>query len=535
MPTTTRWERFCRGWYAHPDLGITLDVSKMGLPDDLFAKSAVRMQAAFAAMDRLEAGDIANADEGRMVGHYWLRAPQRAPAGLVPKIQDGIADVEAFAKEILSGGEFDELLLVGIGGSMLGPQFLDEALEATAAPRRLRLHFIDNTDPDGIARTLRRLNGRLKRTLVVVTSKSGGTPETRNGMLEVAAAFEGAGVEFAPNAVAVTELFDKPAEFKALQKRATEEGWRKLFPMFDWVGGRTSVCSAVGLVPLALCGIDIRAFLSGAGRMDEATRRHSIAENPAALLALSWLHVGNGHGERAMVVLPYSDRLSLFSKYLQQLVMESLGKELDRKGKEVRQGLTVFGNKGSTDQHSYIQQLRDGPDNYFATFIEVLERIGVEGRRIEVAPNVASDDYLQAFLLGTREALAASNHPSMTVTLQRVDPASVGALIALFERAVGLYAELIDVNAYHQPGVEAGKKAADTVLEVQRNALKHLREQGSGRLSAAEIAAAVGNVDNSEIVFLVLRRLAANRLHHVQAEHLEHPAETRFFIGGSEP
>src|SRR5262249_336971 len=154
--------------------------------------------------------------------------------------------------------------------------------------------------------------------------------------------------------------------------------------------------------------------------------------------------------------------------YLQQLVMESLGKEFDRKSRTVHQGLTVFGNKGSTDQHSYVQQLRDGPDDYFAVFIDVLERKRSTGRSFEVEPGVTSDDYLHAFLLGTRQALWQKKHPSTTIIVDRVSPEIVGALIALFERAVGLYAELIDVNAYHQPGVEAGKAAANAVVKLQR-------------------------------------------------------------------
>jgi len=528
MTQPSKWERFCGGFYSNPHIGLTLDLSQMGMSPDTIAKATTRMQAAFGAMDRLEAGDIANADEKRMVGHYWLRAPHRAPTGLAHKIQEVVDDVEAFAKSILDGGRFDQLLLVGIGGSMLGPQFLAQALEHTAAQRRLAFHFIDNTDPDGIDRSLRALDGKLDRTLVVVVSKSGGTPETRNGMLEVAAAYAAADIPFAPHAVGVTELFDAPRDYKALQRRAVEEGWLKLFPMFDWVGGRTSVCSAVGLLPLALGGIDVRRFLAGAARMDEATRRHAIAENPAALLALSWNHAGNGKGERAMVVLPYSDRLSLFAKYLQQLIMESIGKECDRKGAVVHQGLAVFGNKGSTDQHSYVQQLRDGPDDYFAVFIEVLERQGVLGRALEVELGATSDDYLHAFLMGTRAALAAQGHPSTTITLERVTPESVGALIALFERAVGLYAELIDVNAYHQPGVEAGKRAADDVLRLQRSILDHLKSISPRAETPTEIADAIGFPNEAESIFLVLRRLAANSRRGIKADNVHRPTDAKF-------
>merc|ERR1711991_878785 len=124
-----------------------------------------------------------------------------------------------------------------------------------------------------------------------------------------------------------------------------------------------------------LIGSDIREFLGGAAQMDEATRVPELRRNPAALMAASWFVAGDGKGKRDMVVLPYRDRLEVFSRYLQQLVMESLGKRLDRDGNVVHQGIAVYGNKGSTDQHAYVQQLRDGVDNFFATFIECLEDV----------------------------------------------------------------------------------------------------------------------------------------------------------------
>src|SRR5262249_43261696 len=136
-----------------------------------------------------------------------------------------------------------------------------------------------------------------------------------------------------------------------LDHDAAEQRWLARFPMFDWVGGRTSVLSAVGLVPAALQGLDIDGLLAGAAACDEATRSHDPHGNPAALLALMWYHATGGKGKKDMVVLPYKDRLLLFSRYLQQLVMESLGKQLDLEGRRVEQGLSVYGNKGSTDQH----------------------------------------------------------------------------------------------------------------------------------------------------------------------------------------
>jgi glucose-6-phosphate isomerase len=277
--------------------------------------------------------------------------------------------------------------------------------------------------------------------------------------------------------------------------------------MWDWVGGRTSVMSAVGLVPLSLQGLDMPGFLAGAAAMDEWTRVATTRANPAMLLALMWHFAGNGRGEKDMVILPYKDRLALFSKYLQQLVMESLGKEQDLAGTKVNQGIAVYGNKGSTDQHAYVQQLRDGVLNFFVTFIEV--RKGRAGESIEVEPGTISADYLQGFLRGTRTALYEGGRDSITISIPEVSPFLVGALIALYERAVGFYASLVNINAYHQPGVEAGKKAATAVLALQLRVRQLLAENAGKSRSAAEVADILN--EDPENVYHALQHLAANR------------------------
>jgi glucose-6-phosphate isomerase len=317
-------------------------------------------------------------------------------------------------------------------------------------------------------------------------------------MLLTAEAWRTAGLEFPRAAVAIT------LPGSALDREAERAGWLARFPMFDWVGGRTSVLSAVGLLPAALQGLDVDALLAGAAACDEATRVRDARRNPAALLALMWYAATGGHGERDLVVLPYKDRLLLFGRYLQQLVMESLGKRFDTEGRRVDQGLAVYGNKGSTDQHAYVQQLRDGVENFFALFVRVLE---AGGSPLEVDPGARAGDYLHGFLLGTREALSQNERQSLTLTLPRVDARSVGALIALFERAVGLYASLVGINAYDQPGVEAGKKAAAAALALQTRVLAALADEGR---TALALAAAAGAPGEAETVHLLLEHLAAN-------------------------
>ena len=470
---------------------LALDLRWMGLPDDLAARHAPAIARATAERADLEAGAIANPDEGRQVGHYWLRAPELAPTDEhTTAIRATRFELERFVDSL--HGRFSTVLCVGIGGSALGPQLVADALGTSADHRRLV--FLDNTDPDGIARALDTL-ADLADTLVVVTSKSGGTPETKNGMLLVAEAYAEAGLDFAQHAVAIT------GRGSDLDRHAA--GWLARFPMWDWVGGRTSVMSAVGLLPAYLQGLDVEALLHGARLMDAHTRKDTLADNPALLLALAWWEAGAGQGERAMVVLPYKDRLLLLSRYLQQLIMESLGKRLDRHGREVHQGLAVYGNKGSTDQHAYVQQLREGPDDFFAAFLEVLED---GGSPLEVAPAVRAGDFLSGFLAGTRQALADAGRRSLTITVPRVDALHLGALVALFERAVSFYASLVDINAYHQPGVEAGKKAATAILSLQARLLAALASGQRG--TAAALAAPLGA--DPRDAFHILRHLAAN-------------------------
>jgi glucose-6-phosphate isomerase len=259
----------------------------------------------------------------------------------------------------------------------------------------------------------------------------------------------------------------------------------------------------VGLLPAALIGADLRAFLAGAAAMDRLTRVPELLDNPAALLAAAWHVAGDGQGRRDMVVLPYRDRLEVFSRYLQQLVMESLGKRLDRQGQVVHQGLAVYGNKGSTDQHAYVQQLRDGLDNHFVTFLEALD----DPADVPTLAGEQPADFLEGFLQGTRSALSEGGRQSLTITLERFDARSLGALIALFERAVGLYAELVDINAYDQPGVEAGKKAAAVVLELQGRLEAALADGGERSLAELQDLLAL---PSPEPLYWGLRHLCAN-------------------------
>lgn len=519
MTVGDRWQVFKERLMFDPATHCMVDTSRLSYDEIFLGQMAEQMQRAFDAMDQLEHGAIANPDEQRMVGHYWLRSPELAPtAELREVIRITRRRVQEFARKVhggeiapSSGARFSHCLVIGIGGSALGPQFVSQALTSHCDP--MTVSFFDNTDPDGMAQALFCVK-ELAATLVLVISKSGGTKETRNGQYVAKKAFEEAGLDYRKHFVAVT------GEGSALDQLAKDEGWLERFPMWDWVGGRTSEFSAVGLLPMALQGFDLDRACEGAAKMDALTRSRDIRSNPAALLALGWYHCGCGRGLKDMVVLPYKDRLELFSRYLQQLVMESLGKERDLEDVVVNQGLAVYGNKGSTDQHAYVQQLRDGIHNFFVVFIEVLKDRSpqtipsdllksLQPECLEVEQGVTSGDYLSGFYLGTRDALFEKQRESITVTIPEVSEFYVGMLIALFERAVGLYASLINVNAYHQPGVEAGKRAAAVVIELQNRILKLLRTRKTG-LTVEEIAEELHEISATETIFKIIQHLAAN-------------------------
>jgi len=503
------WERFQKYYTQFPTLGLSLDLSRVSLDDAFVASMRDRMERAFAAMKALESGAIANPDEGRMVGHYWLRNPALAPTPEIRReIEETLAQVQAFATEVHTGvlgganGVFKNYLLIGIGGSALGPQFVANAL-GSPCDDKLRPHFLDNTDPQGMQRVLASIRKELGETLCLVVSKSGGTKETRNGMLAAKAAYEESGLEFGKHAVAVTR------KDSALDAYALANGWLKRFPMWDWVGGRTSMMSAVGLLPAALQGIAIGELVAGAKACDEVTRHRELLANPAAQLALAWYRAGDGVGKKNMIVLPYRDCLELFSRYLQQLVMESIGKELDSFGSTVHQGITVLGNKGATDQHSYIQQVRDGIDNAFVMFIHVLSN--QDDNETFVDDDSTSGDFLNGFYLGTREALSESGRESISITLDDISPFSIGVLVALLERAVGYYASFVCINAYHQPGVESGKKAASQVLKLQNAVLNQLTECHGVAMTPTEIASSLEMPLEVEHIFKICEHLSANR------------------------
>ncbi|UWG97087.1 glucose-6-phosphate isomerase [Dehalobacter sp. DCM] len=507
-----QWQRFRKYFFCNSLTNLQLDISRVHFPDRYFDDMETIIQGVYTQIQDLENGSIANPDENRRVGHYWLSTPEICPdQEIASKISEMIFHVKKFAQMVHDGtlkGErgqlFKHVLVIGIGGSSLGTHFVSDALEKVDDP--CKLYFIDNTDPDGMDRIFERLSRVLDATLTIIISKSGSTVETRNGMEEVRRLYQHNRLDFVKHAISVTQSGSQ------LDQIRTKENWLDSFPMWDWVGGRTSVLSAVGLLPLALQGIGIDQLLLGAATCNALTRKPETMQNPAALLALTWFFLTRGEGGKQMVILPYKDRLELFPRYLQQLIMESLGKETDLDGNVVHQGITVLGNKGTTDQHSYLQQLLDGPDNAFVTFIEVLK--DREEYSPILAENSTSGDFLHAFLLGTRKALTQKGRQSITITIPSVTAESIGVLIALFERAVSHYAYLVNVNAYNQPAVEIAKKGAQEVIELKNYIKQILANNTPDGLTLDDIADEIQNtfqIVDKEMVYKILQHLAANK------------------------
>ncbi|MBI4577303.1 MAG: glucose-6-phosphate isomerase [Planctomycetes bacterium] len=369
-------------------------------------------------------------------------------------------------------GRFDDVVVVGIGGSALGALALRTALchpyhDLLPSPRRrgCRLHVADNVDPARLAGLLEVLDPA--RTLFNVVTKSGSTAETVANYLVIRAHLEhrlGA-------AARAHLLFTTDPRLGDLRALAEAEGIASL-PVPPGVGGRFSVLSAVGLFPAALAGVDVAAVLDGARACDGTLRDSAPGRDPALALALALHLLDVRRGRRIHVLMPYSEALRDVADWFRQLWAESLGKRLDVDGREVFRGPTPVRALGTTDQHSQVQLYVEGPPDKAVVFVAVDRHPG--DRRI---PALHADrasmaclagrglaELLEAERRGTRAALAAAGRPSLALHLPEVAPRPVGALLYLLECATAYAGRLYRVDPYDQPGVEAGKRAAHALM-----------------------------------------------------------------------
>ena len=412
-------------------------------------------------------------DEHANGGQRWMNLPD--DHALADEIND-------FASE--ARRRYHDYLLIGIGGSSLGAIATIQALtnpfrnlQADDARGGPRFFVLDNPDPEKVRATLDVID--LPNTLINVVTKSGQTAETMANFLVARAALEAAvGKDRARQQIIATT---DPKE-GLLRQLADQEGYRT-FPVPPGVDGRQTVLSAVGLVPAALCGVDIHGLLSGAAAMRERTASDDVRQNPAALLAAIAYLADTQLGKHILVMMPYADALYGVTDWFRQLWAESLGKRLANDGSEVFAGQTPVKALGAIDQHSQIQLYTEGPND------KLLILIGVDTYRARVdvtdpPAGIADLGYLRGAELGqlldrervaTAWALTKAARPNLMITIPEVTAGAVGEFFYLHEAQTVLAGGLYGVNPFGQPGVEAGKNA--TYALMGRDGYEELRAE----------------------------------------------------------
>jgi len=445
---------------------------------------------------------IASESENRSVDHYNLRLSNSS----VPNksLQDSLnlwKDVSEKVAEITSGKlqnpqtkkPYKNIIFNGIGGSYLGPLLLcvsmkgiyfNDLQQREGLPK---LYFVSNTDAESFDQ-LFGTNGALDLTesLLVNMSKSGGTAETKGNMNTFNRLLLDRGIaqngNIGPYNIAITT---KNSNF---DKFAQKNQFLYTFYMNEETGGRTSVGSAIGMVPAAFAKIDFAEFLRGQSYMDELTRQFDTLDkqlkNPALVTAVLMDHYQKRHGRKNLIVLGYSDSLREFAHYLQQLYMESLGKQFSEStGVETPEGQTVFGGVGTGEQHAFMQQVQKGINDCMVKFVYFLKRSSdysvldptdkqeLHGEKLEESEltefSKKGTSYLSmgrqmlGFVKGTENALYKNGKPFLSCTYEQCDMFNIGMMIALEERVVSILAAFRAINAYDQPGVQDGKISAN--------------------------------------------------------------------------
>jgi glucose-6-phosphate isomerase len=464
------------GRFSREAAGLLLDFSRQRL--DAEALAALLALAAASGLrsriDALLAGEPVNETERRPALHTLLRVPAgrtlpRALAGLHAEVIAVRAQCAAFVGEVhagrragVTGERFTDVVSIGIGGSDLGPAMATAALAPYDAGL-LRCHYVSNVDGTQFADLAPALDAA--RTLVIVCSKTFTTQETLSNARRARAWLAGRLGEAAV-----------PKHFAAVSTNASAMddfgvGRDARFAMWDWVGGRYSLWSAVGLaLELAIGTAHFEAMLAGAHAMDEHFRGTAFADNLPVLAGLIAHWNRNALGCESHAILPYTQRLARLPAYLQQLEMESLGKRVTRDGRPVgcATGAVIWGEPGSNAQHSFFQLLHQGTAKVSADFLLPLAGAAdAEGDELAIANCLAQ---VQALMAGYESPEPYRNHPGSRplslIAFPRLDPATLGALIALYEHTVFVESALWDINPFDQFGVELGKKICNALLPL---------------------------------------------------------------------
>lgn len=437
-------------------------------------------------------GDLINQTENRAVLHTALRAPESAMIlvdgkNVMPEVYEVKHSIEKFTNEIVSGERkgftgkpFTDVVNIGIGGSDLGPAMVVEALQYYK--NHLNVHFVSNVDGDHVNEVIKKINP--ETTLFVIVSKTFTTQETLTNSETIRTWFlkSAQQEDVAKHFVAVSTNIQKVTEFGI--------DANNIFPMWDWVGGRFSLWSAVGLsISLAVGFDNFDKLLKGANQMDEHFKNEAFDKNIPVILALLSIWYNNFFGAESEALIPYTQYLQKLAPYLQQGIMESNGKSIGRDGKPVnyQTGTIIWGEPGTNSQHAFFQLIHQGTkliptdfigyiqplygnedhhnklmSNFFAQTEALLngktaEQVQAEFDKQNIEPSKA--DYLKPFKVFT------GNKPTNTILIQKLTPESLGSLVALYEHKIFVQGIIWNIFSYDQWGVELGKQLANSILD----------------------------------------------------------------------
>lgn len=480
------WDHFLvdysKNRFTEETLGLLLDLAdEVGLPE---------------AISAYFNGDLINQTEGRAVLHTALRAKEGDKIfvdgeNVVPEVYAVREKIKVFTDTIISGEKkgftnksFTDVVNIGIGGSDLGPAMVTEALKFYQ--NHLNMHFVSNVDGDHVHEILKNLNP--ETTLFVVVSKTFTTQETLSNALTIKKWFlnKGSESDIAKHFVAVSTNLEKIKEFGIADEN--------VFPMWDWVGGRFSLWSAVGLsIALAVGYENFSALLTGANGMDTHFKETPFSENIPVILALLSVWYNNIYGAETEAIIPYTQYLSRFSAYLQQGIMESNGKSMDRVGNrtDYETGTIIWGEPGTNSQHAFFQLIHQGTKliptdfigfkeslhgdtdhhnklmaNFFAQTEALMNGKTAEEVREELENQNLSEEQIESLL---PFKIFEGNKPTNTILVQKLNPKNLGALIALYEHKIFVQGIVWNIFSYDQWGVELGKQLAKNILHDIEN------------------------------------------------------------------
>ena len=437
-------------------------------------------------------GDLINQTENRAVLHTALRAKESANilvdgVNVMPEVYSVKNKIKNFSNEVISGNKkgftgkpFTDIVNIGIGGSDLGPAMIVEALQFYK--NHLNVHFVSNVDGDHVNEVIKKLNP--ETTLFVVVSKTFTTQETLSNAETIRSWFlqSASQDDVAKHFVAVSTNIQKVTEFGINPDN--------IFPMWDWVGGRFSLWSAVGLsVSLAVGFDNFDKLLKGANEMDEHFKNESFDKNIPVILALLSIWYNNFFGAESEALIPYTQYLQKLAPYLQQGIMESNGKSIGRDGKPVnyQTGTIIWGEPGTNSQHAFFQLIHQGTKLIPTDFIGFKQSLyGNKDHHDKLMSNFFAQT--EALLMGKTEVqvkaefdkqgisgekadfllpfkVFSGNKPTNTILIDKLTPESLGALVAMYEHKIFVQGIIWNIFSYDQWGVELGKQLANSILD----------------------------------------------------------------------